>query len=82
MDPHHGRSRLTWSISNACCARPDGHQLEALLLEPLDDLAHQPPLDPVRLDHDKSPLRLARGVRLQLEGLGHLQEIRFSKIMK
>ena len=35
---------------------PDGHQLEALLLEPLDDVAHEAALDPVGLDHDEGPL--------------------------
>ena len=33
-----------------------GHQLEALLLEPLDDVADDAALHAVRLDHDEGPL--------------------------
>ena len=47
--------------------RPDGHQLETLLFEPLDDLPHQTSLDPVRFDHDEGSLCLVRTGGLQLE---------------
>lgn len=33
-----------------------GHHPEALLLEPLDDLSHQPALDPIGLDGDEGAL--------------------------
>lgn len=33
-----------------------GHQFESFLLKPLDDLSHQSPLDPVRLDGDEGAL--------------------------
>jgi len=34
----------------------EGHKLEALLLEALDDLRDDPALDAVRLDHDEGAL--------------------------
>ena len=38
----------------------ESDELEALVLEPGDDPADEPPLDPVRLDHDVGPLFLVR----------------------
>lgn len=40
-----------------------GDQLEALLLEALDDLADEPALDAIGLDHDESPLLISRHCR-------------------
>jgi hypothetical protein len=38
-----------------------GDQLEALLLETLEDLADNPALDTVGLDHDEGPLLVGLG---------------------
>ena len=38
---------------------PQGHQLESLLLEPLDDVAAEAALHAVRLDHDEGALVVA-----------------------
>lgn len=37
------------------------NKAEPLLLEPLDDLAHQPPLDPIRLDGNEGALTVGHG---------------------
>ena len=42
------------------------HELETLLLESLDDLGDEAPLDAVGFDHDEGPLCL---------GIGHLAAI-------
>lgn len=51
-------------------ARPhefEGDELEALLLEALDDLADDAALDAVRLDHDEGPFAVRHGARDQEE---------------
>lgn len=46
-----------------------GDQLESLLLEPLDNLADQPAVDAVRLDHDEGALGVGHFANVELGGL-------------
>merc|ERR1719244_1993050 len=54
-------------VSLARLHHPDGHQLEPLGLEPLDNLPHQTSLYPVRFDHDKGSLLASWNFSLERE---------------